>query len=184
MQNGIEEGYGTYFITGLRTVVDGKFGYGKLKSRSSTFDTKIPLLSSSIPADQRSFSDIAGSSGGNQGTVRSEVWEAPGEQIFAVAYRKVNFRTTLMSRKQVDAARLKGEDVWMLLADHRTKEKPEKVEIVQEVYLDKQNKPGKDFLDFGEEGWGLTSVAVGEDKWMFGEDDDEVGDEEEMEEEW
>ncbi|KAK4085605.1 uncharacterized protein Triagg1_595 [Trichoderma aggressivum f. europaeum] len=102
-----------YLVTGTRTVADAKIGITESKSRSSEGKAQVPASLAAgavgIPFPDGVLdigTEIKRSVDGSDQTD----FVAPGEQIFAVQYRKV--RVSWFSNKDVDRASLESGNRW------------------------------------------------------------------------
>ncbi|RPB12001.1 hypothetical protein P167DRAFT_536148 [Morchella conica CCBAS932] len=113
LQGAIEDGDSVYLVTGYHTVVDARFGTGVSSTSMDRQQVSMPIDATGLPSVQGM--DMTAGLDTTHKLCRgfARTFEAPGEQVYALQYRKVVFRW--FSSKKIEKATLK-ENQWRVYA--------------------------------------------------------------------
>lgn len=115
LESAIEDGYDVYLVAGFHTVTDGHFAAGVVSSETSGGGVAVQIgaLAGGITAAPAVVDLTTGiDSTWQAGTKHRRTFDAPGEQIYAVQYRKVQFKW--YSSRKIDNGFLEQNNRWKL----------------------------------------------------------------------
>ncbi|KAH8145693.1 uncharacterized protein LAJ45_10333 [Morchella importuna] len=170
LQNAIERRKNVYLIVGYRTASGASLkSHGSGKS-SSDGGGSLPVRAFAPPgALNMAFPNPAGSGRQSEDSVRKLQFEAVGEQVFAVLYRKVKF--SWLSSRKVDNMNLEEGNRWKSVWEWRGATGPSP-EAEEDDILEAELTDVSDFEDC------LEDEREGDEE---DEDDDDDDEEEEVE---
>ncbi|KAH0604954.1 uncharacterized protein H6S33_004936 [Morchella sextelata] len=113
LQDAIEDGDSVYLVTGYHTVVDARFGTGMSSTSTDRQQVSMPIDATGLPSMQGM--DMTAGVDTSHKLCRGfgRTFEAPGEQVYAVQFRKVVFRW--FSSRKIEKGMLK-ENQWRVYA--------------------------------------------------------------------
>ena len=112
LEDGIRENEKSYFIIGISTFFDGEISVSNAKSKGLSADVNVPIDGGAVGGGKAKVGLSASHETNQENTFSTSV---PGEQIYAICYRRVKFKP--LTRKSVDSARLAEGDCWAFRAD-------------------------------------------------------------------
>lgn len=175
LQDTIENGYDAYLVVGYHTVVDAQVGGGQGQVTVDTQGASIGI------AEMTGLPEVKGLDVGvtvdcGVARVSTRSFVAPGEQVYAVQYRKVAFKWYSWSKK-VESGMLTDE-MWRVYAGRGEAEDTAEDDTMEALLVGDEGVE-----EAGEEADGdeYKDKDKDEDK---DEDEDEEEDEEEEEERW
>lgn len=113
LQGAIEDGDSVYLVTGYHTVVDARFATGRSSTGMDRQEISMPINATGLPGVQGM--DMTAGMDTSHKLCRgfARTFEAPGEQVYALQYRKIVFRW--FSSRKIDKATLR-ENQWRVYA--------------------------------------------------------------------
>lgn len=114
LERAIEDGYEVYLVAGFHTVIDGRFSEALVSSETAGGGVSMQIGAltggtTSVPVmDLTTTFDSTWQSGNKH----QRVFDAPGEQIYAVQYRKVQFKW--YSSRKIENGFLEQKNRWKL----------------------------------------------------------------------
>ncbi|KAB2572501.1 hypothetical protein BFW01_g8976 [Lasiodiplodia theobromae] len=142
-----------YLVTGIKTLIDPSVSLSKSKTRDGSVSVQLPVTfaattAAGVPIPVSGILDpgVGGNISSKSGEKVSFV--APGEQIFAIQYRKVYFNW--FSRKKVENTRLKAGNQWETYLGTRggDKDTEDVVEAQLSEYLQEDDFDGEEYEYF------------------------------------
>ncbi|KAI5838509.1 hypothetical protein DFP73DRAFT_564288 [Morchella snyderi] len=109
LQTAIEDGETVYMVTGYHTVVDARFGTGASSTSTDRQQVSMPVDASGLPSVQGMDMTAGVDTSHRLCSGFARTFDAPGEQVYAVQYRKVVFRW--FSSRNIDKGMLR-ENKW------------------------------------------------------------------------
>lgn len=124
LDHAIDNGRKVYLVVGFRTVSDGKLVKDFAASSGKTAAGKTPIYAATGThiASPGATTGPGVSAVRGQGNGQELAYEAPGEQVFAVLYRKVKFK--FLTRKAVDTMVLEANNRWESVWNWRGRNDP------------------------------------------------------------
>lgn len=157
LEDGIREGEKSYFIIGICTFFDGEISVSKAHSSGVSADIDVPVDGGALSggttllAGDATTVGLSASHERNQENVFSS--KVPGEQIYAVCYRRVKFMP--FERKNVDTARLADGDCWAFRVDETRATAAEETFVLAELdnwtVVEDHRRPGAQ-IERGQDG--------------------------------
>ncbi|KAI0896523.1 hypothetical protein F4806DRAFT_464828 [Annulohypoxylon nitens] len=137
LEHALRQGEGVFLVTGIKTVVDAQIGIAQSKGKSSEAKFQIPTsciaTAAGIPLPGGALD--AGTDAHRSLDISEEgSFSAPGEQIFAVQYRKL--RVSWFSTANVDKASLKRGNQWKVYLGARGGEAEKMVDMQVGDYIE------------------------------------------------
>lgn len=115
-----------YLVVGIRTLTDAHIQQGKLRALEAEASVEIPTAlaaaASGVVLPLGDFLDVGAGLSRQKQDDEKISFVAPGEQIFAVQYRKVQF--TRFSGRDIDKASLELGNSWKVYVEARGGEEP------------------------------------------------------------
>lgn len=132
LEESVRAGEKCYLVVGATTVLDARVSHAHATSIATGADLKAPV-STALTGGIDVFGILDPGVGFEKSRVTEECvsFEAPGEMIWAIAYRKIKFRSF---RKNVDTAFLDKAIHWRPMMNQRAKDAADEEEL--EVELD------------------------------------------------
>lgn len=114
LERAIEDGYNVYLVAGFHTVIDGRFSEAVVSSETAHGGISIQigaLTGGTISVPVMDLTTTVGSTW-KSGNKHQRTFDAPGEQIYAVQYRKVQFKW--YSSRKIENGFLEQKNRWKL----------------------------------------------------------------------
>lgn len=162
----IERRQTVFLIVGYRTLFDASVKQKASREVETEGEVNVPvtdILGAGAATVLGGFGDAGGNIGFQYGQSQGRQFVAPGEQVYAVEYRKV--KLTLFARKNLDRAVLDAKPHWEVLADLRGGGDGEDEGDVRVVEAQLVDEVGKIALS----SW--SSMSDGEDQVYFSDGD-------------
>jgi hypothetical protein len=135
IEDGIRENEKSYFIIGISTFFDGEIKFSKAQSRGLSTAIDVPIDGgamnggAALLAGDIAIVGLSASHESNQENSFSST--VPGEQIYAVCYRRVKFKP--LTKKSVDTSRLADGDYWAFRVDETRATAAEETFVLAEL---------------------------------------------------
>jgi len=135
LEDGIREGEQSYFIIGICTFFDGEISVSKAQSSGVSTDIDVPVDGGALSGGATLLAGDVATVGLSASYERSQEnvfsSKVPGEQIYAVCYRRVKYKA--LARKSVDTARLADGDCWAFRVDETRATAAEETFVLAEL---------------------------------------------------
>lgn len=165
----IERKQTVFLVVGYRTLFDASVRLNARKEVEMEGEASVPvadILGAGVATLLGGLGDMGGNITFQYGRDQGRKFVAPGEQVYAIEYRKV--KLTLFARRNLDRAMLDAKSHWEVLADLRGEGDAEDEDDVRVVEAQVVDELGKDDLS----PW--SSLDDGEDHMYFSEGDDQA----------
>ncbi|KAH8152706.1 uncharacterized protein LAJ45_02930 [Morchella importuna] len=152
LETSIDEARSIYLIIGYRTVSDGTLVKKlSVKSNKATgIQGPLSLLPAGITTPVTSLIDPTVQLNQDSGNIQELLYKSPGEQIFAILYRKVKYK--FMTKRSLESMVLEANNRWKTVWDWRGPASQVNVPNILEVNLVDDEDPLEEEEEDDEDG--------------------------------